>query len=250
MNMADKLLKKEIAELRKSNQVLWSLLVDVTRKMQGTTAAIKASVTSLLDYEIILDASTQHELLEIIENSTDQVSRIVMLLTLVSKIESNTFSLSTEPIEITEVLTSAKETVIKNYPNVDVKLKNLSPGNPACIDYDYLSIAIVMVSELIIENQKSNPILEISTMETNDCWFVDFEVINNEIFEIFSRISHYDANDLFLDFDMLPISKLKFFVVRKIFDLLSIDFILPLNSEEDSGIRLMIPIVKNDKSST
>ena len=77
-------LRQEVEQLRLTNQMLWALLADISKKMQVSSAAIKASVSSLLGYDIVLGTAAQHELLEVIESSTDQVSKNITLLTLLS----------------------------------------------------------------------------------------------------------------------------------------------------------------------
>ena len=67
-------LNRELEEAKAINQSMWSLLVEITNRLQMSSSAIKAAVSSLLDHDIFWDGSTQHELLEIIDNSADQVS--------------------------------------------------------------------------------------------------------------------------------------------------------------------------------
>ena len=74
-------LHQEINHLNSTNQTLWSLLVNISTKMQISSTVIKASVSSLLGDDIIWDGSTQNELLEIIDSSANQVSKQIMLLT-------------------------------------------------------------------------------------------------------------------------------------------------------------------------
>ena len=151
----DQNLRQENEHLRMTNQMLWSLLVDISKKMQVSSAAIKASVSSLLGYDIVLGMAAQHELLEVIENSTDQVSKNIMLLTLVSKMESDTFIFNPEPTEIPELLSSVNGIIAQDYPDLPLGLNIRTPGKLACIDYEYLSIVLVMLCELIIQTQPS-----------------------------------------------------------------------------------------------
>jgi len=245
-DMKDQNLCQEVEHLHMTNQFLWSLLVDISKKIQVSSAAIKASVSSLLDYEIILDVSTQHELLEIIDNSSDQVSKYVMLLTLVSKMESNTFTLSSEPIDISEMLSSVNEIITRNYPKFILKLSTQLPREPVCIDYEYLSIALVMLFELILETQTLSQELSIVAAESEKHWYVDIEEISKDALDAILKISTREDNELLQDYGLLPTAKLRLYVVRKIFELLSIQISTISESNETTGIRLMIPIVKRN----
>ena len=48
-------LKQKLDEANVLNQAMWSLLVDISKRLQLSSAAIKAAVSSLLDYDIFWD---------------------------------------------------------------------------------------------------------------------------------------------------------------------------------------------------
>jgi len=244
-NLKDQVLnlRNEAEYLRIANQLLWSLLADISKKIQGSSAAIKASVSSLLGYDIIWDASTQHELLEIIDSSTDQVSKYVTLLTLVSKMEANIFTLNTEPIEIPEILSTVNGIISKNYPELSITLSSDASARPACVDFEYLTIALVMFIEIILESRTLEQV-NLDVTESKDHWYVDIEEINSDMIDTVSKISALEANELLQGISLLPISKLQLYFVHKIFNLLSIQVSPILEMEQLTGIRLMIPIVK------
>ncbi|MFC1959313.1 hypothetical protein ACFLYO_01255 [Chloroflexota bacterium] len=246
-DISEQNLRQANEHLRLTNQMLWSLFADISKKMQVSSTAIKASVSSLLGYDIVLGLAAQHELLEIIENSTDQVSKNIMLLTLVSKMESNTFAINPEPIEIPEILSSVNEIVARNHPELSLGLSIHTPGKPACIDYEYLSIALVMLYELIIQTQQAPCSLNIAAVESEDHWFIDIEEVSKEIFDTLLKVSASGTDELLQDAYLLPTKKLQLYVVCKIFERLAIQIATPLASETEgpTGIRLMIPIAKN-----
>ena len=53
-------LNRELEEAKVINQAMWSLLVEITNRLQMSSSAIKAAVSSLLDHDIFWDGSTQH----------------------------------------------------------------------------------------------------------------------------------------------------------------------------------------------
>ncbi|MBL7163008.1 MAG: hypothetical protein ISS57_10410 [Anaerolineales bacterium] len=237
-------LSQEIEYLRTTNQAMWFSLISISKKMQVSSAAIKASVSSLLDYDIIWDGSTQYELLEIIDSSSDQVSKHATLLTLVFKINSNEFTLNPEPTEIYEILSSVTRIVDGNYPEFTINFNTQTPGNPVFVDYEYLSIALVMLFELIIETQTLPQQLDLLAVESKDDWFVDIEEIGKDIIDMLLKVSGREANELLQDVYLLPTNKLKLYVVRKIFDLQSIRITTQPRIEAPMSIRLLIPTVK------
>jgi K+-sensing histidine kinase KdpD len=240
-------LRQEVEHLRLTNQLLWALLADISRKTQVSSAAIKASVSSLLGYDIVLGTAAQHELLEVIEDSTDQVSKNITLLTLVSQIEADTFLINPEPDEISEILAAVNETIIKQYPELALGFSIDASGSPVCIDYDYLSIALVMLYELIIQAQSSPQQLNIAASEAGDHWILDIGNVSQGIYDILSRISAGGINVLLQDASyLLPVKKLQLYVACKIFERLSIEMtgVLGSKPDESAGIRLMIPLAK------
>ena len=244
----DQNLRQENEHLRMTNQMLWSLITDISKKMQVSSTAIKASVSSLLGYDIVLGMAAQRELLEIIENSTDQVSKNIMLLTLVSKMESDTFIFSPEPIEIPEILSSVNGIIAQNYPDLLLGLNVHTPGKPACIDYEYLAISLVMLCELIVQTQPSPRSLNIAAAESKDHWVIEIGQASQGMIDTLLKLSTSGTDELLQDAYLLPTRKLQLYVVYKILERLSIQISTPLQSEtkEPIGIRLMIPIAKTN----
>ncbi|MBT4145797.1 MAG: HAMP domain-containing histidine kinase [Gammaproteobacteria bacterium] len=236
-------LRREIEDLHNGNQALWFLLVNISKKIQASSTAIKASVSSLLGYDIIWDASTQHEILEVIDTSTDQVSKYVMLLTLVSKMESNSPVLNPEPNEIHEILSSVTENVSGNYPELSIDINTHTSNSPVCVDYEYLSIALVMLFELMIETQTLPQQLNIFTEELKDHLFVDIKGVDQDVDKML-KVSESDIDELIQDAYLLPTTKLKLYVVYKVLELQSIQIKIKPKIEKPTSICLMIPIVK------
>lgn len=234
----------ENERLRATNQMLWSLLADISKKMQSSSAAIKASVSSLLGYDIVLGMAAQHELLEIIESSTDQVSKNIMLLTLVSKMASDTFIINPEPTEVPEILSAVIGTVAKTYPDLPFDLTVRTPGKPAYVDYEYLSIALVMLCELMIQMQPSPRPLGIAAVESKDHWAVDIGEVNQEVLGTLLKASAGGSDELLQDAHLLPTRRLQLYVVYRILERLSIKISTPSsNTNEPVNIRLMVPVV-------
>ena len=48
-------LNRELEEAKIINQSMWSLLVEITNRLQMSSSAIKAAVSSLLDHDIFWD---------------------------------------------------------------------------------------------------------------------------------------------------------------------------------------------------
>ena len=188
--------------------------------------------------------AAQHELLEIIESSTDQVSKNIMLLTLVSKMATDTFIINPEPTEVPEILSSVNGTVAKNYPDLPLDLNVQTPGKPAYVDYEYLSIALVMLCELIVQMQPSPRPLSIAAVESKDHWAVDIGEVNQEVLDTLLKASASGSDELLQDAHLLPTRRLQLYVVYEILERLSIKIsTLSSDTDEPVYIRLMITVV-------
>ncbi len=97
-------LRQEIKEIKAIHQNVWELLVIISRGLQISSASVKAAVTSLLNNDILWDISTQYEFLQTIENSTDNLSDLVMLVSLVSRLQVDKIQLRLEPQHLQEIL--------------------------------------------------------------------------------------------------------------------------------------------------
>ncbi len=243
-------LKKQITDLQKkieclstTNQVLWSLFLDISRKMQVFSTAIKTSVSSLLGYDIILGASTQHEHLKIIDDSTDQVSKYLMLMVLIAKVEASDLILAPEPVELPELLSSVEKNVSKIHRDFSFRLISSETGKPVYADYEYLSIALVMLLELISERQTPSKKLYVSLVESKKYWFVDIEDINHDAVAFIVRsMPAAEINDL-SNASLLSIVRLKLYLIRKIFELSSIQVSVVSDQHQSTSVRLMIPVL-------
>lgn len=241
--------RREIETLRATNRMLWSLLADILKKMQVSSTAIKASVSSLLGYDIVLGASAQHELLEVIENSSDQVSKSIILLTFLSQMESDSFMVNPDPIEVSEVLAAVTGTIARNNPDLSLDLGIDKAGKLICMDYDYLSIALVMLCELITATQLSSIPLKIRADEVDGFWRVDIGVADQVVSDVLVNVLANGPDALLEQSQLLPTRKLQFYVVFKIFERLSIQVGPWVESgvDDSTSIRLIIPAAETSE---
>jgi hypothetical protein len=111
------------------------------------------------------------------------------------------------------------------------------------VDYEYLSIALVMLFELMIEAQTPPQKLNIFTEEFKYHWFVDIKGVDQDVDEML-KVSESDIDKLIQDAFLLPTTKLKLYVVYKILELQSIQIEIQPKVEKPTSIRLIIPIAK------
>jgi len=239
-------LQKKLTEVNILNQAMWTLLVDNSRRMQVSSAAIKAAVSSLLGYDIFWDGSTQHELLEIIEDSADQVSDQITLMSLAFRSESKSLEIKPEPNEIQEILSSALDNIALSYPEIEFEIEMLPDGSPILVDYEYLSVSLRLLFEVLVETQKTPQRYKVVTSEGTAFWFVDIYGVKKEIIDYITTISLCMADEQKQYKLLLPTNKLKLLVMCRIFGLQSILIGLSPDIQNGDSIRISIPIVLDD----
>lgn len=237
------MLQQELDETNGINQAMWSLLVENSRRLQVSSAAIKAAVSSLLGYDILWDGSTQHELLEIIDDSANQVTNQITLLSLAFRSESQSLETKPEPNEIQEILSFALDGIVEGYPELDIDIDMSSEGNPVLVDYEYLSVALKLLFEVIAETQTGSQQIRVVAREEHSNWHIDIYGITNEVLDFISTIPLCLADELAQDRRLLPTNKLKLLVMCRIFGLQSIQIGAVVERDKPVAIRLSIPLV-------
>lgn len=165
-------LRQELQALKLEQQATWSMLVDVIRKLQASSASIKAAVSSLLSYDIFWDVANQHEFLLTIDASANQTSELVLMLSLASRLEAERLELKQEPHDIQEILSNVETNLRQRFADKQIMLSMNLSGKIIWVDYDYLSLALVLLSEVILSHA-SQTHLAISVREKNETWILE-----------------------------------------------------------------------------
>jgi len=139
----------EIEELQVQDTFIWNLFVESSRKLQVYSASIKAAVSSLLNYDIFWDSKNQHEFLETIDNSVNQVSEMIVLLTLAFRAQANNLVLSRDSHLLQEILSVSHTRAVKKNPDIKLEVSFPSDGMPVLVDYEYLTKALLLLYEVL-----------------------------------------------------------------------------------------------------
>lgn len=235
-------LKQKLDEANVLNQAMWSLLVDISKRLQLSSAAIKAAVSSLLDYDIFWDGSTQHELLEIIDSSTDQVSDQITLLSLAFRSESKSLEIRPELNAIPEILSSVLDAIADGYPGLDLNFDISADSSPVFVDYEYLSVALRLLFEVIADTQPPSQPIQVVTGETPSDWHIQILGVNGEILAFISTVSDCFADEFRNFSSVSSTNKLKLLVMCKILSLQSIHIGIDKKTGQSESVQLAIPL--------
>ena len=159
---------------------------------------------------------------------------------------SKSLKVKPEPNEIQEILSSALDTIELSHPDIEFDVDMLRSGNPVLVDYEYLLVSLRLLFETLAETSKIQKYYRIYASEDESFWFVDIHGVQNDIVEYITTIALCTADEIEQDTRLLPTNKLKLLVMCRIFGLQSILINSIPELEKGIGLRLSIPLVKEE----
>lgn len=182
----------EIEELQTQENFVWNLYAESGRKLQVYSASIKAAVSSLLNYDIFWDSKNQHEFLETIDNSVNQVSEMIVLLTLAFRARAKNLVLSRDSHLLQEILSVSHTIAVKKNSDIKLEISFPSDGMPVLVDYEYLTKALVLLYEVFFAQAPAQPVRVVAS-ETERAWYLDFIGLEPQIVKIIDTMDHCKA---------------------------------------------------------
>lgn len=236
-------LRAELDEFRMQEAAIWNLFVETSRKFQVYSASIKAAVSSLLDHNILWDNANQHEFLQTINSSVDQVSEVTALLTLAFRAQANSLVLSTDFHLLQEILSSAQDTALKKMPGISLEISFPREGKPVLVDYEYLNKALVLLFEVLFTQSPAGPVRVVAS-EMDGAWRLDWSGANPAILRVIEEMHHGKtqpgSNEILSAENMLRLH-----VTCEIFHLQQISVDVLEEPGQSATLRLRVPDVVN-----
>lgn len=166
-------LRRDLERMSVREKFAWLTLVETSRKLQASSASIKAAVSSLLNYDIFWDGANQHEFLVTINASIDQVSDLVKLLALELRVEAGALELRKEPHFLQEILSGVYMNSLRRFPRLELTLTLPEEGKLVEVDYSYLTLALDLLLS-VLEPRTKTLNLHIEAIEDQEFWMVKF----------------------------------------------------------------------------
>jgi signal transduction histidine kinase len=230
---------QEIASLKVEKHAVWMMLAGTNRRLQMASAAIKAAVSSLLNYDIFWDGANQHEFLETINTSIDQSGRLVKLLTLVFRLEAGNLLLKREPQVLQEIISAVQDHIAKRFPHFAFGLTLPQEGAPAPVDYEFLMLALEFLIEVI--EQTGVRRIGIQAVEEPDCWILKFEGLDASQIQIIQTVFEQNLDQAAAS-SMIPAEHLlRLFIASQILSLQEIQAEFSDSSNHSPRLRLIVP---------
>jgi K+-sensing histidine kinase KdpD len=217
------------------------LLAEISQRLQVSSTSIKAAVSSLLDYDIFWDGSTQHEFLETIDESVEQGASLIVLMTLAFRSEASTLEMKPEPHALQEILSTVVDTVSLKMSGVQLIADFPPEGRPVFVDYRYLAVALRLLLEVLVEPEMVSSPIDLVAVDAQDSWFLDIEVIPEAMGEAISYIRQDQFEELVTANKFSPENLLKLFTASRILRLQNIQLDIYEDEAGKARLRLTIP---------
>jgi K+-sensing histidine kinase KdpD len=237
-------LRQEIKELKMIHQNIWMLLVVVGRRLQMTSASVKAAVTSLLGRDIFWDVSTEHEFLQTINESTDYFSDLSMLVSLVSRLQTGKIQINQEPHTLQEILSKLEDELSQRIEKLTFGVEYPRDGASVLVDYEYMMIALRLLFEAMAGDQDHSVKIQVVMEQMDDSWRL--EIHNGGTLSVYKLICNLSDNltEEFLQTEQIsPELALKIYTAFKIFSLQNIQIQACEDKANNAFIELAIPIL-------
>lgn len=238
-------MQQQLSELKAQNKIIWDLLVRLGSKLQLSSTSIKTAVSSLLDYDIFWDETTQHEFLQAIDNSTNELAELIILMILTFRSQAKTLEIETEPNMIQEILIKLQNNIIKNGHGIQISAQYPLDGKPVLVDYQYLSVALEMLIEVIFSEGKDAAQLSVLVREEEESWYLQINDLNPTIV---TTIHHFfeQSNDMtMVMIRILPENALKLMTACRMLHLQNIKLYRQDTTENSTTLCLLIPTAPN-----
>ena len=236
-------LRLEIKELKVIHQNIWMLLVVVSRRLQMTSASVKAAVTSLLDQDIFWDVSTEHEFLQTINDSNDHVSDLSTLVSLVSRLQVGKIQLNLEPHVLQEILSKLEDELSHRIEALNLVVDFPSEGAAVLVDYEYMMIALRLMFEALAGHQSHSANIHVVVKQLDKHW--QLEIHSDEAIAIYKLVCNLSDSltEEFLQVEqILPETALKLYTAFQIFSLQEIKMEACEDKANNAVIQLAIPV--------
>jgi signal transduction histidine kinase len=237
-------LREQLDELMAERSMIWPLLVEITRRLQVSSASIKAAVSSLLSYDIFWDIANQHEFLETIDNSADQASQLLTLLSLAARLEADSLEIKREPHALQEIVSGVQAGGAKRFPKLSLELRLPPVEKSVWVDYRYLVITLSLLFE-VIEARLGPGRIAVDLSEGPDDWYLDIDGLDRSTIQMILEIHNCFAEVGTAAKFLSPEHILKLQIICKLFRLSGMATEAVPVSDENSILRLRIPATEN-----
>jgi signal transduction histidine kinase len=233
-------LLRELAQIKAEKKAIWMMLAGTNRRLQMSSAAIKAAVSSMLNYDIFWDKANEHEFLETINTSVDQAGKLVKLLTLAYRLEADTLELKREPHVLQEIISVVQDHLAASLPTLVFGITLPQEGQPVSVDYEFLMTALEYLLE-VIERMGVHRV-GIQAVEEPSRWLLQFEGLEASTIQMILSVYQHQLDPASILNAISPENLLRLHIALQILQMQEIQVEDPNLSNHPPKLRLVVPI--------
>ena len=162
-----------------------------------------------------------------------------MLLSLISRAQAGSLEIKVEPQTLQEIVSMAREQIQKESGGLDVEITLQQAGKAVLVDYEYLSLALRFIFEVLSEFNLKPKTLNMFAFESMQGWKLDI-VSERLIIDLFALIVNDKIVELLNANRISPENRLKLYIVERIFLQMKIQVELVEYSDHKAGLRLIV----------
>ena len=157
---------------RRSDEMRRALLTVVSHDLRTPLAAIKTSVTDLLDDDVPHSPSDRHEALDAIDRESDRLNDLIANLLDMSRIELGVLKPRTTSVAVAEAFAGAVAAVRMRWPSVEIRTRVddvVVRADPVFLER---VIGNLLENAARAESSSSRPVVELVGARSGDRWVV------------------------------------------------------------------------------
>lgn len=235
----NQVLLQELSDLKAEKKAIWMMLAGTNRRLQMSSAAIKAAVSSMLNYDIFWDGANQHEFLKTINTSIDQASKLIKLLTLAYRLEAGNLVLRREHQVLQEIISVVQDHITTRFPHLVLGLTLPQEGAPALVDYELLMMALEFLFEVF--EQMGVRRVGIQAVEEPNRWVLKFEGLEADPIQMIQNAYDPRLNPAPESKTLPPEHLLRLYITFQILQLQDIQVAFP-DASHPTKLCLIVPI--------
>jgi hypothetical protein len=169
-----------------------------------------------------------------------------MLLSLAFRLEAERLEIKREPHSLQEILTNVEANIQRRFPEKQIILSMKQEGQVAWVDYDYLSLTLIILFEALLSNPAQHQ-LAISANEENDVWKLEIVGVDPATCQLLQTFrSSLDNQVAFRKEENFSSENLlKLLVVIKLLDFQGLTMQLPGSPGFTQPLAIVIPTRNN-----